>query len=150
MQRRHQKVIEIAPAPNLDDAVRQDLHRYAVAFARSIGIDFPTVAGKAERLAVAAAIDAALPMPFERTAMNGFGFLQIVRPRPRASLPERWRADPAAAAARALLRQIERAPPRADRRHRVTPPVHAALTARPHWLAELARRTGVVHEWESA
>jgi hypothetical protein len=116
----------------------------------SIGIDFPTVAGKAERLAVAAAIDAALPMPFERTAVNGFGFLQIVRPRPRASLPERWRADPAAAAARALLRQIERAPPLADRRHRVARAVHAALAARPHWLAELARRTGVVHEWESA
>ncbi|GAA2574480.1 pyruvate carboxylase [Microbacterium binotii] len=37
VQRRHQKVIEIAPAPNLDDAVRADLHRYAVAFARSIG-----------------------------------------------------------------------------------------------------------------
>jgi len=37
VQRRHQKVIEIAPAPNLDDSVRDDLHRYAVAFARSIG-----------------------------------------------------------------------------------------------------------------
>lgn len=37
VQRRHQKVIEIAPAPNLDDAVRSDLHRHAVAFARSIG-----------------------------------------------------------------------------------------------------------------
>ena len=37
VQRRHQKVIEIAPAPNLDDTVRADLHRYAVAFARSIG-----------------------------------------------------------------------------------------------------------------
>ncbi|MFG6477087.1 pyruvate carboxylase [Microbacterium sp. P06] len=37
VQRRHQKVIEIAPAPNLDDGVRNDLHRYAVAFARSIG-----------------------------------------------------------------------------------------------------------------
>ena len=60
----------------------------------SIGIDFPTVTGKAERLAVAAAIDAALPQPFERTALNGFGFLQIVRPRPRASLPELLRADP--------------------------------------------------------
>ncbi|MFC4137426.1 MULTISPECIES: pyruvate carboxylase [unclassified Microbacterium] len=37
VQRRHQKVVEIAPAPNLDDAVRQELHRHAVAFARSIG-----------------------------------------------------------------------------------------------------------------
>ncbi|HWI30469.1 MAG TPA: pyruvate carboxylase [Microbacterium sp.] len=37
VQRRHQKVIEIAPAPNLDESVRQDLHRYAVAFAESIG-----------------------------------------------------------------------------------------------------------------
>nr|WP_274635809.1 pyruvate carboxylase [Microbacterium bovistercoris] len=37
MQRRHQKVVEIAPAPNLDDGIRQELHRHAVAFARSIG-----------------------------------------------------------------------------------------------------------------
>ncbi|MGN8027063.1 pyruvate carboxylase [Microbacterium sp. 22242] len=37
VQRRHQKVVEIAPAPNLDDSIRQALHGYAVAFARSIG-----------------------------------------------------------------------------------------------------------------
>ncbi|MEL5990506.1 pyruvate carboxylase [Microbacterium phosphatis] len=39
VQRRHQKVIEIAPAPNLDDTIRTDLHRYAVAFAESIGYE---------------------------------------------------------------------------------------------------------------
>ena len=37
VQRRHQKVIEIAPAPNLSDDVRQALYRDAIAFAKSIG-----------------------------------------------------------------------------------------------------------------
>ena len=37
VQRRHQKVIEIAPAPNLSDETRQRLYADAVAFARSIG-----------------------------------------------------------------------------------------------------------------
>ncbi len=37
VQRRHQKVIEIAPAPNLADEIRQSLYRDAVAFAESIG-----------------------------------------------------------------------------------------------------------------
>jgi pyruvate carboxylase len=38
VQRRHQKVIEIAPAPNLDPAMRSPA-RHAVAFARSIGYE---------------------------------------------------------------------------------------------------------------
>ena len=108
----------------------------------SIGIDFPTLADKAERLAVADAIDDALPPPFERTAVNGFGFLQIVRPRPRASLPELLRTDPVAAAARATLRRLEREPPGTPRTHRLRPAVLAYLQAHPTWLAELARRTG--------
>ncbi len=37
VQRRHQKVIEIAPAPNLDEGIRQAMYRDAIAFARSIG-----------------------------------------------------------------------------------------------------------------
>ncbi len=63
------------------------------------------MAGKAPRQAAAAAIDEHLPEPFERTAVNGFGFVQIVRPRSRASLLEIW-SDRAAAEARALLRRV--------------------------------------------
>jgi pyruvate carboxylase len=37
VQRRNQKVVEIAPAPNISDELRAALHRDAVAFARSIG-----------------------------------------------------------------------------------------------------------------
>ena len=37
LQRRHQKVIEMAPAPNLDEDIRQALHRDAVAFAKEMG-----------------------------------------------------------------------------------------------------------------
>ncbi len=37
VQRRHQKVVEIAPAPNLDEDTRQAMYRDAIAFARSIG-----------------------------------------------------------------------------------------------------------------
>lgn len=108
----------------------------------SIGIDFPTLSGKAARQAVAAAIDAALAQPFERTALNGFGFLQIVRPRPRASLPEMLRADPVGAAARAALRQIERTPPGGPRTHRLPDPVRERIAARRDWLDLLTRRAG--------
>jgi pyruvate carboxylase len=37
VQRRNQKVVEIAPAPNLDEDIRQALYRDAIAFAKSIG-----------------------------------------------------------------------------------------------------------------
>lgn len=121
-------------------AVGQAIVRHGIG--GSIGVDFPSVQGKGPRQAVAAAIDAALVPPFERTALNGFGFLQIVRPRPRASLPELLRADPVGAAARAALRQIERTPPAASRRHTLPAAVKARIEARPDWLAELNRRTG--------
>jgi hypothetical protein len=108
----------------------------------SIGIDLPSVAGKAERQRAAAAVDAVLPQPFGRTAVNGFGFLQIVRPRPRMSLAERLQADPVGAAARALLRRAERASGIGQRLLAAAPAVIARLEANPGWTAELARRSG--------
>ncbi len=148
-------LFDVDGAPPLDTLAVAAAHAVARAIRRhgiggSIGIDFPTIAGKAQRNAVAGAIDESLPQPFERTAMNGFGFLQIVRPRPRASIPEILRADPVGAATRAALRTLERTPPTASRRHTLPAAVHTRLMTRPDWIAELARRAGVVHELESA
>ena len=78
-----------------------------LGIAGSIGIDLPTVKGKAARLAQDAAIDVALPRQFERTGVNGFGFVQIVRPRRGPSLVE-LAQERAGFEARALLRRAAR------------------------------------------
>jgi len=106
----------------------------------SIGIDLPTVAGKADRQAADDAIDAILPKPFERTAMNGFGFVQIVRPRTRASLIE-LAQDRAAFEARALLRRTAFEQP-GSKRVAAHPAVIAVLNDRPGWLDALSRQIG--------
>ena len=121
-------------------AVCQAVERHGIA--GSIGIDFPTLANKAARLAVAAAIDAALPQPFERTGVNGFGFLQIVRRRERASIPEIVQGDPAGAAARALLRRAQRASGHGPLTLQAAPAVIARLEAEPVWLEALRRQAG--------
>jgi hypothetical protein len=105
----------------------------------SIGVDLPTVQGKEQRAAIGAAVDAILPNPFERTAVNGFGFLQIVRPRLHASLFE-LAADRAAFEARALLRAAARET--GGVRLAVHPAVQAVLEGQPDWLATLARQIG--------
>jgi hypothetical protein len=108
----------------------------------SIGIDLPTVAAKADRLAAAVAFDAHLPQPFERTAVNGFGFLQVVRRRVRASLPEQVRDDPPGHAARALLRRAERTPGAGLRTLVAVPSVIATIAERADWRDLLVRRIG--------
>jgi hypothetical protein len=107
----------------------------------SIGIDLPTVAGKGPRVAAAAVIDAALHQPFERTAVNGFGFVQIVRPRERPSLLEIW-ADRPSAEARALLRRAALDPRPGSKRLVVPPRVAAVLEQRRDWLERLAAQVG--------
>ncbi|HEX7929888.1 MAG TPA: ribonuclease [Sphingomicrobium sp.] len=106
----------------------------------SIGIDFPTISGKEQRQSVASVVESNLPQPFERTAMNGFGFMQIVRPRPRASLFE-LAADRAEFEARALLRRaaMERSGPTRLVAH---PSVAKALERSPQFTKALARQVG--------
>ncbi|RJF93472.1 ribonuclease [Sphingomonas cavernae] len=108
----------------------------------SIGIDLPTVAGKAERIAAAAALDGTLPQPFERTAVNGFGFLQIIRRRTQAAIPELLQGDRALAAALALLRRAERATGHGARTVTAAPQVIARIESQSAWIAALERRLG--------
>lgn len=106
----------------------------------SIGIDLPTARSKTARQEAAAAIDDILPQPFERTAVNGFGFVQIVRPRPRASLVE-LAQDRAAFEARALLRRAALEVP-GSKRLAAHPRVIAVLQERGEWLHALAQQVG--------
>lgn len=110
-----------------------------LAITGSIGIDLPTLP-RDGRQAAAQAVDAILPQPFERTAVNGFGFLQIVRRRARPSIPEIVRGDPAGATARALLRRAGRHAGPVTLH--AAPVVIAAIEANPGWLEALARQTG--------
>jgi hypothetical protein len=124
----------VAGALSVGQAIRR------LGLAGSIGIDLPTVGGKSARQAAAAAIDAVLPLPFERTAVNGFGFVQIVRPRARASLVEIYAGDRAAAEARALLRRA--AKEAGSRRLVAHPAIVSVLKRHPIWIDALAAQIG--------
>ena len=110
--------------------------------AGSIVVDFPTLADKAARVAVAEEFDAAMHGAFDRTAINGYGLLQIIRPRVRASVAERMQFAPIESAALALLRRAERAQGHGSITVTAHPALCAWLDARPALLAALARRTG--------
>lgn len=105
----------------------------------SIGIDLPTVDSKAARLAAAEAVDAILPKPFERTAVNGFGFLQIVRPRTHASLLE-LASDRAVFEAAALYRWTAREV--GSIRIAAHPAVVAVMEQKPALLEQLGKQVG--------
>lgn len=108
----------------------------------SIGIDLPTVADRTQRLALADALDAIVPQPFERTAVNGFGFLQLVRRRVRPSLAELMQYRPVESAALALLRRAERSRGSGPARLVAAPPVAAWLEGRTALVDQLAQRLG--------
>lgn len=106
-----------------------------------IGIDFPTIVAKAERKAVDAALDEALAgWPHERTAMNGFGFVQIVARLEGPSLLHRFATSRLGMAARMALRRAEMASGPGE----ILLTIHPALERRlkQEWLDELQRRTG--------
>lgn len=110
----------------------------------NIGIDFPTLQTKEDRRAVDAALENALAVfPHERTAMNGFGFVQIVARLTGPSLLHRFATARLGMAARIALRRGELAAEEGTGRI-LELRVHPALGAKlkQPWLDELARRTG--------
>ncbi|MXO63535.1 ribonuclease E/G [Qipengyuania oceanensis] len=107
----------------------------------SIAIDFPTIPDKAGRKAVDAALEDGLAgWPHERTAMNGFGLVQIVARLEGPSLLHRMANARIGAAARMVLRKAELL----DGAGAIQLTVHPAVKTKlkPEWLHELARRTG--------
>lgn len=138
------------PAPAL---ARAAVPALALVIARldlagSIGIDFPTLPDKADRRAVDALLDQALhAWPHERTAMNGFGLVQIVARLERPSLLHRIARDRPGAAARLLLRRAEAVPPGGPLLIAAHPTVRAAIA--PAWETELQRRTGRAMTWRT-
>ena len=109
----------------------------------NIGIDFPTLAAKADRRAVDEAFGAALAdWPHERTAMNGFGFVQLIARLEGPSLLHRFATARLGMAARMALRRAEMAADQGTGRVLLLT-VHPALKAKlkTPWMEELARRT---------
>lgn len=119
----------------------------AMDLSGSIGIDLPTMNNKEERSVAAAQIDKILPQPFERTAVNGFGFIQIIRKRERPSLVELLRDDPVRTAAMALLRLGERWEGAGGvgggaAALTANPAVADLVRRNPGWVARLEKRRG--------
>lgn len=107
----------------------------------SVVVDFPTLTDKGDRRAVDAALEDALAgWPHERTAMNGFGLVQIVARLERPSLLQlaTWRRG--GMVWRALLRRAQALEGPGTIELAINPAL--AAEAHPDHLAELQRRTG--------
>ncbi len=108
----------------------------------NIGIDFPALPTKADRTDVTTAIDQAMQGPFERTAVNGFGFMQIVRKYERPSLLQLVQDTPDLTALLNLLRRAQRDQGTGKLMLHLTLPMKAIWDRHETWQAALVAQTG--------
>ena len=114
----------------------------------SIGIDFPTFERREDRRALDEALSTQLAhWPHQRTAMNGFGFVQLVARLERPSILARVQRDPARAGALLLLRRAEDVTGPGSLLMTANPRVIAAV--RPEWHEALQRRSGRQITWHA-
>lgn len=109
-------------------------------------VDFINAEGKTARTQVASAFDIASradPRAFERTAINGFGLMQVVRPKPYPSVLDMLLGTRRASASdETLVIQLLRAARKAEgagARHLITRPALAAELAKPKWQEHIAK-----------
>lgn len=108
----------------------------------NIVVDFPTLPDKADRVRIGDLFDAAVGFACERTAVNGFGLMQIVLRRTRASTIELLQGQSVCGATLALLRRAERSRGRGWLTLRAHPAVIARLEKKEALAEELSQRTG--------
>lgn len=130
------RLLALAAAAPLAQAVRRH------GMGGAIVIDFPAMTEKADRNTVADAFDSAMELPCERTAINGFGLMQVILRRTRASLIELCAADRVRWSLLAHLRSAERDQGAGLLTIDLSPAESALLAGQPQWLGELQRRTG--------
>jgi len=106
----------------------------------NIGVDFPTLGMKSDRSAVGQIFDDNMIGDCERTAINGFGFMQIVSRKIRPSILEIVQTNRATNLALQFLRQAERDRGTGAMRLSVHPAIANKLNA--GLIDELGRRTG--------
>lgn len=134
--------LALSAVPALAKAIRR------LDLSGSIAIDFPTLELRSERKAIDAALDDALGgWPHERTAMNGFGLVQLVARLEGPSLVDRIMQRWSDATARMLLRRAEQV----DEPGSILLTAHSRVRAAFHggWEDELARRTGRTIVWRT-
>lgn len=109
-----------------------------------VGIDFPTIESRKDRTRIAEIFDDNMMLDYERTGVNGFGFMQIIMKSMRPSLLELLRRDRAANVALMVLRhaEFEACQSMSSQMNITLHPEIFNLLSSHDWMDILSKRTG--------